>query len=128
MYKSFRGQNAGGKSDWHKPAGRGSWKKPSSHGGFGQAAAYDATCAGCGKDCKVPFRPNGSKPVYCTNCFKKDGNAPEPKRFGSSRFEKPSYRDREDTRSQGSGDLREIQEQLRVVNAKLDAIIRSLDV
>jgi len=32
---------------------------------------YDAVCAGCGKDCQVPFAPTGSKPVYCGECFKK---------------------------------------------------------
>lgn len=30
---------------------------------------YDATCAECGKNCQVPFRPSGDKPVYCSDCF-----------------------------------------------------------
>lgn len=29
----------------------------------------DAVCAKCGKDCKVPFKPTGDKPVYCRACF-----------------------------------------------------------
>lgn len=37
---------------------------------------HKATCAGCGEQCTVPFKPNGSKPIYCNNCFRKDG---EPK-------------------------------------------------
>ncbi len=30
---------------------------------------FHATCADCGKDCMVPFRPSGDKPVYCSDCF-----------------------------------------------------------
>lgn len=30
---------------------------------------HKATCASCGKICEVPFRPTGSKPVYCKDCF-----------------------------------------------------------
>jgi CxxC-x17-CxxC domain-containing protein len=32
---------------------------------------YDAVCAECGKDCKVPFEPRSGRPVYCSDCFKK---------------------------------------------------------
>ena len=30
---------------------------------------FPATCAECGKDTEVPFRPRGDKPVYCSSCF-----------------------------------------------------------
>lgn len=30
---------------------------------------HDAVCASCGKECKVPFVPNGERPVYCSECF-----------------------------------------------------------
>jgi|SaaInlLV_10m_DNA_2_1039722.scaffolds.fasta_scaffold00910_12 CxxC-x17-CxxC domain-containing protein len=30
-------------------------------------------CDECGKSCEVPFKPTSSKPIYCSNCFKKDG-------------------------------------------------------
>lgn len=32
---------------------------------------HDAVCAECGKECKVPFAPNGERPVYCSECFAK---------------------------------------------------------
>ena len=32
---------------------------------------YDARCSLCGKDTKVIFPPDGKRPVYCKNCFKK---------------------------------------------------------
>ena len=30
---------------------------------------YDAVCAECGKEAKVPFKPRLDKPVYCSDCF-----------------------------------------------------------
>ena len=32
---------------------------------------FDATCAACGAECKVPFRPREDRPVYCSDCFAK---------------------------------------------------------
>jgi CxxC-x17-CxxC domain-containing protein len=40
----------------------------SSYGG-GQREMFSATCSTCGKEALVPFRPSGSKPVYCSDCF-----------------------------------------------------------
>lgn len=33
---------------------------------------HKATCASCGKECEVPFKPTGEKPVYCRECFQKN--------------------------------------------------------
>lgn len=30
---------------------------------------HQAICSNCGKTCEVPFKPNGSKPVFCRECF-----------------------------------------------------------
>ncbi len=38
-------------------------------GGGGSREMFSATCASCGKEAKVPFKPTGSKPVYCSDCF-----------------------------------------------------------
>ena len=32
---------------------------------------YAITCAECGNDAMVPFRPTGDRPVYCSDCFSK---------------------------------------------------------
>ncbi len=32
---------------------------------------HDVICDKCGKECQVPFKPTGDKPVYCSDCFKK---------------------------------------------------------
>ncbi len=38
-------------------------------GGRGQREMFDAVCADCGKNCKVPFQPRNDRPVYCSDCF-----------------------------------------------------------
>ncbi|MCK5061098.1 hypothetical protein KAR28_00950 [Candidatus Parcubacteria bacterium] len=32
---------------------------------------HQAICSECGKKCEVPFKPNGSKPIFCSDCFSK---------------------------------------------------------
>lgn len=38
-------------------------------GGGGRREMFDAVCDSCGYPTKVPFRPNGTKPVYCRSCM-----------------------------------------------------------
>jgi CxxC-x17-CxxC domain-containing protein len=44
-------------------------------GGYSSGASrgpremFTATCSDCGREAQVPFRPNGMKPVYCSDCF-----------------------------------------------------------
>ena len=41
-------------------------------GGFGgPREMHKATCADCKKECEVPFKPSGDRPVYCKECFSK---------------------------------------------------------
>ena len=55
------------------------YRESSSGDRFGDAPRemHKATCADCGKECEVPFKPDGSRPVYCQDCYKKH----RPKRF-----------------------------------------------
>ncbi len=64
---------------------------------------FNVTCAKCGNDCEVPFKPTGNKPVYCSNCFRKDDNY-GPKQQGPSKSE------------------------FDEINAKLDKIMEALDI
>lgn len=32
---------------------------------------FTAVCDECGGEAKVPFQPNGDKPVYCSTCYEK---------------------------------------------------------
>ena len=34
---------------------------------------YPAVCAECGKDTQVPFQPRGDRPVYCSDCYRRQG-------------------------------------------------------
>jgi CxxC-x17-CxxC domain-containing protein len=63
-----QGQSSGGYSGG-SPSGGGY------SGGYdrGPREMFSATCASCGREAQVPFRPNGSKPVYCSDCFKPQG-------------------------------------------------------
>jgi CxxC-x17-CxxC domain-containing protein len=36
-----------------------------------QRQMFPATCAECGKSTQVPFEPRGTKPVYCSDCYRK---------------------------------------------------------
>ena len=71
-----------------------------SRGGFGGGRGredrqmFSAICDKCGAECELPFRPTGDKPVYCSNCFEKDGSR------SSDRFERRGGRDRQ----RGGGD------------------------
>ncbi len=40
-------------------------------GGYdrGPREMFPATCAACGAETEVPFRPSGDRPVYCRDCF-----------------------------------------------------------
>ncbi|HEY9720858.1 MAG TPA: zinc-ribbon domain containing protein [Oscillatoriaceae cyanobacterium] len=37
----------------------------------GEREMHDVTCDQCGAKTQVPFKPNGLKPVYCRDCFRR---------------------------------------------------------
>ena len=37
--------------------------------GRGNREMHTATCANCGQEAKVPFKPREDRPVYCSECF-----------------------------------------------------------
>ncbi|MFC1711630.1 CxxC-x17-CxxC domain-containing protein [Patescibacteria group bacterium] len=89
---------------------------------------HDAVCDECGKDCQVPFRPSGDKPIYCSDCFEsKGGGSRSRDRRGSSRR---SFGDRGSRKSsQGNIDSRSISqlgEKVEALNTKLNTIINLL--
>lgn len=73
---------------------------------------YDATCSKCNKKCQVPFRPTGSKPVFCSECFGQQGD----------RGDRGNFAQRNNNfQSQPSAGV-----DLSGINAKLDKIIAIL--
>jgi len=75
----------------------------------GQRELYDAECNSCHKRCQVPFRPNGRKPVYCSDCFKQDDD----------RGQKPRFEKREYTPSRPPG--------IGAPDPRIDGLKRQLD-
>lgn len=37
---------------------------------YGSREQFEATCDDCGGVARLPFRPTGGKPVYCSDCFR----------------------------------------------------------
>ncbi|MFX0085570.1 MAG: CxxC-x17-CxxC domain-containing protein [Candidatus Hodarchaeota archaeon] len=32
---------------------------------------FSVTCSECGQETEVPFKPDGKRPVYCRDCYRK---------------------------------------------------------
>ncbi len=109
--RSFGGGGGGG---WQRDNDR---ERPEMH---------RATCAACNAVCEVPFRPNGEKPVYCRDCFRKPEDAGQSSRFGGGdRAERPRSFDKPAHRAVASmGGSDEIVKQLKTLNKKMDALIQ----
>jgi CxxC-x17-CxxC domain-containing protein len=101
-----------------KPFGK---KSFGAKGGFdrGPKEMFKTDCAQCGKVCEVPFRPNGTRPVFCNDCFVKDDASRAPRRDFAPR---PSFHsDRPAPRpDQAFNDLKA---ELRGVNERLERLI-----
>lgn len=114
--RSFGGGKGYGAASFKKP---GFTNKRSSYGDSGSRSdvqMHSAICAECEQRCQVPFKPNGRKPILCSNCFVKEDSG--GKRFGNdNHFEKPSYTPISTDRNA---------EQFKTINAKLDAIMKAL--
>ena len=64
-YSSGGGGGGGG-------GGAGGYSSGGGGGGYSERRPremFEAVCANCGRTASVPFRPSGSKPVYCSDCF-----------------------------------------------------------
>jgi CxxC-x17-CxxC domain-containing protein len=83
--QSFRQSNPSGCPNEVKP----SQNHSQGHSrGRREKTLHKAICADCHKDCEIPFKPTGERPVYCKECFSKrkagnpvkvnDGNKPAP--------------------------------------------------
>lgn len=80
----------------------------------GRREMHEAVCDKCGKNCEVPFRPSGDKPIFCSNCFeRKDGGSQKSSR-------RSSFGERDNTNKQ-------LLEQVSSLNVKLDRILKVLE-
>ncbi|HEY4483059.1 MAG TPA: CxxC-x17-CxxC domain-containing protein [Candidatus Paceibacterota bacterium] len=103
----------------------------------GPKTMHQATCSTCNKDCQVPFRPTGDKPVYCRDCFNKQGGdrAVREER-GDRRDERPDARrdfapapmriSPSVPVANGENNNTELKKQLENVNVKLERLISAV--
>ena len=124
---------------------------------------HKAVCSECGSNCEIPFKPTGTRPVFCSSCFESQGgNRGRSNKFSSGRHERSSFRDRDRDRqmhdvvcdkcgkncqvpfkptagkpvfcddcfkrgeSGSRRDSGEVMEQIGLLNAKIDKIIKIL--
>lgn len=104
----FREENSNGSSnsDFRRPGGDRD-RGDSRRGGAPERQMHDAVCASCGKDCQIPFLPRDGRPVYCSDCFEKNGN--------ESR-----------ARNESSTNGEPLKAEFAMLNAKLDKILKLL--
>ncbi len=78
---------------------------------------YKTICSKCGKDCEVPFKPTGEKPVLCRDCFRESGG--QARRPEERSFSRPSFQDK-------SSQKNEYGAQLDALTTKVDKILEIL--
>jgi CxxC-x17-CxxC domain-containing protein len=116
---------------------------------------HQAICNACGKECELPFKPTGDKPVFCSNCFgnKVHSSRSSGRDSGKSNFQekrmysaictecgnkcevpfrptggKPIYCSNCFRKGDNTGgkNVKKFKEQFELLNAKLDNILKLL--
>ncbi|MBU0707687.1 hypothetical protein KKG41_04920 [Patescibacteria group bacterium] len=82
----------------------------------GDRQMHTAICDKCGQKAEVPFKPTGDKPIFCSECFKKEAR-PSDRRGG----------DRRGGRDGDSVGNKQLSEQMKSISIKLDKLIGMLD-
>jgi len=106
---SFGGRSSGGRSFGGRDRDSGRFGR----GERRPLEMHEVICAKCGKETEVPFKPTGDKPVYCRDCFDKNGG--DRGRDSGRSFN-----------SAGAG-AGMSSEQFNQINTKLDKIITFLE-
>jgi len=70
---------------------------------FRDRVLHKAVCADCKKECEVPFKPMGNRPVYCKECF---GKRKDDSPFNSRPSERSEGGDRPHSSFKGRRDER----------------------
>lgn len=114
MGKFYQNDRSGPKRDFEQR----DFAKRSFDDHGGRREMHKTVCSSCGKNCEVPFKPTGSKPVYCNDCFKKNGGG-DSRRFQNRNPRRPNFDRRNESRPQNN-------EQFEIINRKLDKMLKML--
>jgi len=103
-YNNFNNKQSGGRNFNRRDFGDSS----------GIRQMHRAICSSCGRECEVPFKPSGNKPVFCSSCFEKNRGSSDTGRPDTRRFEDRNVRPPQNN------------DQFNTLNGKLDKIIAIL--
>jgi len=92
-----------------------------------ETSMHEAVCAECHKDCQVPFKPSGDRPVYCKDCFAKMGGSSKSS-FNDSPKKDFGHRPQTDSSFGVNRNNDEVKRQLEAINIKLDNLIKVVGV
>ncbi len=71
---------------------------------YRERVLHKVICAECKKECEVPFRPSGGRPVYCKDCFsKRKGGGPFKERSDNRPRERDFTQERHFGKHPGGG-------------------------
>ncbi len=86
---------------------------------------FTATCDECHKQCEVPFRPSGSKPVYCHDCFgsKKEARGDYAKRESSGYPRREFSAPAPSVNAVPDNRIGDLKKQMDAMNAKIDMLL-----
>lgn len=85
---------------------------------------HKAICSNCGKECEVPFKPTGSKPVFCRDCFQAN-RLGDNRSGGRDNYQKRDFGDRANQEARPA-QVPNYSEQFQALNTKLDKILNLL--
>lgn len=129
------GNSYGGGSGSYGGGGRGGFGS-GNRGGFGGGGftklSFPARCNECGNSCTVPFKPNGSKPVLCRDCFRGNEGGGESRSFDRKPSFGGGFNDRFEDRPRAprSGPAPvgpSLKSEIQAINRKLDQILAILN-
>jgi len=82
---------------------------------------HKAVCDKCGRECEVPFKPTGGKPIYCRSCFRENSSESGSRENFAPRGKSNDTFDSKMKSSPNPEDLEKI-------NRKLDKIMKALKI
>lgn len=128
------GNSYGGGGGSYGGGGRGGFGG-GSRGGFGGGGfnkpSFPARCNECGNSCTVPFKPNGSKPVLCRDCFRGNDGGGDSRSFDrAASFGRFNDQSEDRPRRAPSGPAPvgpSLKSEIQAINRKLDQILAILN-